>query len=146
MLHELQICQHLAITLSENCINIISIWDFGFWRVLDCRKRLFLGVSDEYIPHVDQEIISHQMKDISPLPLRVVLRGQLKDMRATWDDIHVKSSKIVQFSRPATPLIHLCPKFFHPLELGCPNEPLLTNQLKENIIQGWLLHVIRSFL
>ena len=57
----------------------------------------------------------------------------------------MKSSKIVQFSRPPTPLVHLCPKFFRPLELGCPNEPLLTNQLKENIIQGWLLLVMTSF-
>ena len=85
MLQELQICQQLAITFSENCINIISIWGFGFWRVLDCRKRLFLGVNDDYIPHVDQEIISHQMKDISPLPLRLVSRGQFKDMRETCE-------------------------------------------------------------
>ena len=46
--------------------------------------------------------------------------------------------KIVQFSRPPTPN-HLSSKFFHPLDTGC-------FQLKENIIQGRLLYVIRSFL
>ena len=30
------------------------------------------------------------------------------------------SIKLVQFSRPPTPLVHLRPKFFHPLELGRP--------------------------
>ena len=68
------------------------------------------------------------------------------------DDTHMTSLKIVQYSRPPTPLVHLRPKLFHPLDLGRPisDEPPLpqmtTNQLKENIIQGWLLHVIRSFL
>ena len=35
------------------------------------------------------------------------------------------SMKIVQFSRPPTPLVQLRPKFFHPLDLGRPisNEP-----------------------
>ena len=51
------------------------------------------------------------------------------------------------------PLIHLCPKFFHPLDLAPPisNEPptllqMITNQLNENIIQGWLLCDIRPFV
>ena len=63
------------------------------------------------------------------------------------------SMKIVQFSRPPTPLVHLRPKFFDPLDLGRPisyESPLLlqmiTSQLKENIIKGWILYVIRSFL
>ena len=62
------------------------------------------------------------------------------------------SMKIVQFSRPPTPLVHLRPKFFHPPWPWTSNfkwtPPLqmMTNQLKENIIQGWLLYVIRSFL
>ena len=30
------------------------------------------------------------------------------------------SMKIGQFSRAPTPLVHLRPKFFHPLDLGCP--------------------------
>ena len=30
------------------------------------------------------------------------------------------SIKIVQFSRPLTPLVHLRPKFIHPLDLGRP--------------------------
>ena len=38
------------------------------------------------------------------------------------DDIHMTSMKIAQFSRPATPtpLVHLRPTFFHPLDLGRP--------------------------
>ena len=47
--------------------------------------------------------------------------------------------KIVQFSRPSTPLVHQHPKFFHPLDLICAisNESsfpiqMITNQLKEN--------------
>ena len=69
------------------------------------------------------------------------------------DDTHITSMKIIQFPKPSTPLLHLRPKFFYPLDLGRPlsNETpssflMITNQLKENIIQGWLLHVIRSFL
>ena len=57
------------------------------------------------------------------------------------DDINMMSMKIIRFSRPPNPLVHLNPKFFHPLYLGCPisNYPpppfqMITNQLKENII------------
>ena len=54
------------------------------------------------------------------------------------------SMKIVQFSILPPPLVHLRPKFFHPLDLGRPisNEPpphpiqRITNQLKENTVQG----------
>ena len=55
------------------------------------------------------------------------------------------SMKIVQFSRTPTPLVHLRPLLLHPLELGRPisSEPptppllqMITNQFKENIIQG----------
>ena len=56
--------------------------------------------------------------------------------------LHTTSMKIVQFFRLPTPLAHLRPKFFHPLDLGRPisNELLpplqmKTNRLKENIIQ-----------
>ena len=46
---------------------------------------------------------------------------------------------------------YLHPKLFHALDLERPNKPplllqMITNQLKGNIIQGWLLYVIRSFL
>ena len=43
----------------------------------------------------------------------------------TRDDTHMTSMKIVQFSRSFTTLVHLCPKFVHPLELGHPisNDP-----------------------
>ena len=51
------------------------------------------------------------------------------------------------------PLVHLRPKFCHLLDFGrTPNfkwtSPLqmITNQLKDNIIQVWLLYVIKSFL
>ena len=57
--------------------------------------------------------------------------------------IHIMTSmKNVQFLRYPTPLVHLRPKFFHPLDLGRPTPkerpPLqtITSQLKENIIQG----------
>ena len=59
------------------------------------------------------------------------------------------------FKTPHHPCpVQLRPKFFHTLDLGCPlsNEfplPLLqmiTNQLKGNVILGWLLYVITSFL
>ena len=63
------------------------------------------------------------------------------------------SMKILQFSTPPNPLFQLRPKFFHPLDLGRPilNESLpplqiIANQLKENIIQGWLLYLVRPFL
>ena len=64
------------------------------------------------------------------------------------------SMNIVQFSRPPTSLVHLQPKFFHPPDLGRPisiDRPppplqIITNRLKENITQGRLLYVIRSFL
>ena len=49
--------------------------------------------------------------------------------------------KIVRFSRPPTPFVHLRPIFFHPLALDVqfqttPILQMITNQLKENIIQG----------
>ena len=68
------------------------------------------------------------------------------------DDTHMTSMKILQFSRPYTPLVHLCPKFSHLLDLwrpisnGLPPLQMMTNQLKENIIQGWLSYVLKSFL
>ena len=48
--------------------------------------------------------------------------------------------------------VHLRPNFFHPFDLGYPISDelpplqMITNQLQENIIQGWLLYAIRSFL
>ena len=46
-------------------------------------------------------------------------------MSPKMNDTHMTYTKIVQFSRPPTP-IHLHPKFSHPLDLGCPisNKPL----------------------
>ena len=48
------------------------------------------------------------------------------------DDTHITSMKIIQFLRPPpqTPLVHLRPNFFHPVDLGrpFPNEiPLPTS-------------------
>ena len=63
--------------------------------------------------------------------------------------------KLANFQDPPTSLVQLRPKFFHPLDFQTPNFKrnslplplqIMTNQLKENIIQGWLLHDIRSFL
>ena len=80
------------------------------------------------------------------------------------DDTHVTPMKIAQFSRPSSPLVQLRPKFFHALELDVqfqtppspPTPPLpppplsphphSPNDIKGNIILGWLLNVIRSFL
>ena len=85
-------------------------------------------------------------------------KSDIKDVAssALWrsvDDAHMTSMKILQFSRASTPLVHLCPKFFHPLDLARPisNElptrlQMITNQLHENIIQGWLLCDIRPFV
>ena len=58
-------------------------------------------------------------------------------------------------------LVHLHPKFLHPLDLGWTSHfrrtpwkrerdlslflQMITNQLKEKIIHGWLLYVIRTF-
>ena len=43
----------------------------------------------------------------------------------TRDDTHMTSMKIVQFSGIPTPLVHLCPKSFYPLDVGrlISNEP-----------------------
>ena len=60
------------------------------------------------------------------------------------------SMKIVQFSRPLTPLPIYFQNSSTPLTLDVQFQmnPLSPsdNQLKENIIQEWLLDVIRSFL
>ena len=52
-----------------------------------------------------------------------------------------------------TPLSSYVQNSSNPLNLGCPisNQlplplQIITNQLTENLIQGWLLHIIRSFL
>ena len=60
------------------------------------------------------------------------------------------SMKTVKVLRPLTPLVHPRPKFFSPFNLWRsiskkPSRQMITNQVKENIIQGWLLFVLRSF-
>ena len=56
------------------------------------------------------------------------------------------------FKTPPTPVVHLHSKFFHFLTLdvyfqtNLPSLQMITNQFKENIIQGWLSYVIRFFL
>ena len=68
------------------------------------------------------------------------------------DNTHMTFIKIIQFSRPPTPLVHQCTKFFHPLDLGRPisNEPLHTVNgftvwiqslgfLSNNILIAWLV-------
>ena len=69
------------------------------------------------------------------------------------DSTHMMSIKIGQFSRrPATSKILPSPwpwtsnfKRTPPPPFPLPLQ-IITNQLKENIIQGWPLHFIRSFL
>ena len=64
----------------------------------------------------------------------------------------MKSMKIVQFSRPASPLCPCTYKIFPPFCLWgsnfkrMPPLQIITNQLKVNIIKGWLLYVIKSFI
>ena len=67
--------------------------------------------------------------------------------------IHIwRPWKFSQFSRPPKPLVHLSPPSWpwtSNFKRTLPPPPLQmkTNRLKENILQqGWLLHVIRSFL
>ena len=60
------------------------------------------------------------------------------------------SMKTVKVLRTLTPLVHPRPKFFSPFNLWRsiskkPSRQMITNQVKENIIQGWLLFVLRSF-
>ena len=63
-------------------------------------------------------------------------------------DTHMTSMKIVQFSRPSTLLSIYVQNYSTPLTLDvqCQTPPLplqmITNQLKENIIQGWLLYML----
>ena len=87
--------------------------------------------------------------------LLLVYRRELANVVFTLrDDTHMTSMKVVQFLRFPTLLVDLRPKFFHPLDLGHlisskpPPFPLQmkTSQLKENIMQGWILYAIRSFL
>ena len=70
----------------------------------------------------------------SPMGTKYTL-NVIKQLR---DKTYLTSTKIVQFSRPSTPLIHLRPKFFYSRDLGRPisNESpsppqVLTNQLKK---------------
>ena len=56
------------------------------------------------------------------------------------DDTHINVHVKLSISQDPTPLVHLRPEFFHPLDLRYPiskNSPLqmITNQLKENVIQ-----------
>ena len=51
------------------------------------------------------------------------------------DDTQMTSMKIVQFSRPPTPLVQPRLKFFHPIDLGRPisNVPLLSPNDNQSI-------------
>ena len=83
------------------------------------------------------------------------LKRNEKWLSSFRDDTHMTFMKIVQFSRPPTSLVHPRQKLFHPLQFGrqisselttSPHLQMITIKLKENILQGWLLYVIRSFL
>ena len=62
------------------------------------------------------------------------------------DVTHMTSMKIVQFSRPPTLLCIYVQNSSTPLALDVQFQTKPPNQLKEIIIQGWLLYVIRCFL
>ena len=68
------------------------------------------------------------------------------------DDTHMTSMEIVQFFKPppTPPLPINVQNSSIPLTLDVQftrnHSLMITNQLKENIIQGWLLYVIKSFL
>ena len=67
------------------------------------------------------------------------------------DDTHLTSMKIIQFSRPLTPIVRLRPKFFHALDLGRPvsNEPASPNDnqsIKRKPNPKMTIYVIKSFL
>ena len=68
------------------------------------------------------------------------------------DDTRMTSMKIIQFSRIPSPLAIYVQSSSTLLTLdvqfqtNTPSLQMVTNQWKENIIQGWLLYVIRSFL
>ena len=58
------------------------------------------------------------------------------------DDTHITSMKIIQFLRPPppqTPLVHLRPNFFHPVDLGrpFPNEIPLPPLLHTHTLFKW---------
>ena len=69
-------------------------------------------------------------------------------LEINFKDTHMTSMKIVQFSRPSTLLSIYVQNYSTPLTLDVqfqtPPLPLqmITNQLKENIIQGWLLYML----
>ena len=68
------------------------------------------------------------------------------------DNTHMTFMKTVQFRRTPTPLSSYVQETSTPLTLDFqfqtnpPPLQMIINQLKENIIQRWLLYVIRSFL
>ena len=83
----------------------------------------------------------------------ILIRRKSNQGWYTYDVL--ENCPIFETPRPPIPLVHLRPTFSHSLKLWRPvsnNQttlPLLqmiTRQLKESIIQGWLLYVIRSFL
>ena len=112
----------------------------------------FLGCNKKFYNYICVSLSSPKTN------LERIFKRNIKDVAssALWrsvDDAHMTTMKILQFSRASTPLVHLCAKFFHPLDLARPisNEPptplqMITNQLNENIIQGWLLYVIKPYV
>ena len=69
-----------------------------------------------------------------------------------WGDTHMTSMKIVQFSRPPPPVFsRYVQNSSTPLALGVQFQMNLPSpndkqSIKRNIIQGWPLYIIRSFL
>ena len=83
----------------------------------------------------------------------ILIRRKSNQGWYTYDVL--ENCPIFETPRPPIPLVHLCPTFSHSLKLWrsvsnnqttLPLLQMITRQLKESIIQGWLLYVIRSFL
>ena len=53
-------------------------------------------------------------------PTPAIKHGRVQTRIVFWDTTRMTSMKIVQISRPSTPLLHLRPKFLHPFDLGRP--------------------------
>ena len=71
------------------------------------------AVANSYLPSTNKLVSTHHRASLS-YSRSSLTRNTLRD------DTHLTSLKIVQFSRPPTPLVQLRPIFFYPFNLGRP--------------------------
>ena len=137
-------------------LHIFQNISYYFWMMMWMKKATNFEIVKVQAEDVAQLLLDLFVNFSLLLLIKVVLIKKaciytfLPPLR---DDTHMTSMKIVQFSRPPTQLVQLSPNLIHHLGLGRPisNEPLphlqvIPKKLKENIIQRWLLYLIRSFL